>query len=92
MSKVKSIVCAALVVGLMSSQAFAVSIGSGNGNVGIANGNGNANTGARSTATVLSEEAEQRERYKTSDARNVLALRRLRVTYGFHIAHGRWNF
>ena len=46
MSKVKSIVCAALVVGFMSSQAFAVSIGSGsgNGNVGIANGN--ANTGA----------------------------------------------
>ena len=52
MSKVKAIICAAILSGFVSSQAFAVSFGSGNGNgngnVGIVNGNGNgnANTGA----------------------------------------------
>jgi hypothetical protein len=44
MSKVKSIVCAALMTGLLSSQAFAVCVGcgngNGNGNFGFVNGNG----------------------------------------------------
>src|SRR6185436_4406571 len=47
MSKVKTIICAALLTGFVSSQAFAFSIGSGNGNgngnVGIGNGNANGN-------------------------------------------------
>jgi hypothetical protein len=47
----ESDICAAILSGVVSSQAFAVSIGSGNGNgngnVGFVNGNGNgnANTG-----------------------------------------------
>ena len=47
MSKVKAIICAALLTGFVSSQALAVSIGSGNGNgngnVGVGNGNANGN-------------------------------------------------
>jgi hypothetical protein len=51
MSTFKTIAFATLIAGLMSTQAFALSVGSGNGNgngnvgVGNGNGNGNSNTG-----------------------------------------------